>query len=99
EDAIRDYKVTGVQTCALPIYLPGVVPNGGRITLRQLLSHTSGLPDYFNNPRIVAPYSATKRMHAWPHLEIARISAADKPLFAPRSEERRAGKECRPPWS
>src|SRR5256885_7191036 len=22
EDGIRDYKVTGVQTCALPIYLP-----------------------------------------------------------------------------
>src|ERR1039457_6852379 len=24
EDGIRDYKVTGVQTCALPIYGPGV---------------------------------------------------------------------------
>src|SRR5256885_7510890 len=23
EDGIRDYKVTGVQTCALPIFLPG----------------------------------------------------------------------------
>src|ERR1022692_1663876 len=23
EDGIRDYKVTGVQTCALPIYWPG----------------------------------------------------------------------------
>ena len=22
EDGIRDYKVTGVQTCALPIYFP-----------------------------------------------------------------------------
>src|SRR3954468_4744491 len=64
-------------------HLPGVVPNGDRITLRQLLSHTSALPDYFDNPRIVAPYSATKRMYAWPHLEIARISAADKHLFAP----------------
>src|SRR3989454_11679578 len=26
EDGIRDYKVTGVQTCALPILLPRVVP-------------------------------------------------------------------------
>src|SRR5256885_187289 len=29
EDGIRDYKVTGVQTCALPIYPSGVVT--GRI--------------------------------------------------------------------
>jgi len=27
-------------------YLPGLVPNGGRITVRQLLQQTSGLPDY-----------------------------------------------------
>src|SRR6266850_5237781 len=26
EDGIRDYKVTGVQTCALPIYVPLDVP-------------------------------------------------------------------------
>src|SRR5688500_19786012 len=25
EDGIRDYKVTGVQTCALPIYLPAAL--------------------------------------------------------------------------
>src|SRR5256885_9890158 len=30
EDGIRDYKVTGVQTCALPIYL-----RAGRITCLQ----------------------------------------------------------------
>ncbi|MEV6907381.1 serine hydrolase domain-containing protein [Amycolatopsis sp. NPDC051071] len=27
-------------------YLPGVVPNGSRISVRQLLQHTSGLADY-----------------------------------------------------
>src|SRR5688500_20332136 len=30
EDGIRDYKVTGVQTCALPIWLPGSVPRARR---------------------------------------------------------------------
>jgi D-alanyl-D-alanine carboxypeptidase len=25
-------------------FLPGLVPNGGRITIRELLNHTSGLP-------------------------------------------------------
>ncbi|MFE6749026.1 serine hydrolase domain-containing protein [Kitasatospora purpeofusca] len=32
-------------------YLPGVVPDGGAITLRQLLNHTSGLYDYLDDPR------------------------------------------------
>lgn len=27
-------------------YLPGLLPNGGAITVRQLLQHTSGLPDH-----------------------------------------------------
>src|SRR5690606_40588718 len=31
EDGIRDFHVTGVQTCALPIY-PGRVPAAGRAT-------------------------------------------------------------------
>ena len=30
EDGIRDYKVTGVQTCALPICLPGAAGIAGR---------------------------------------------------------------------
>src|ERR1022692_4294123 len=30
EDGIRDYKVTGVQTCALPIYEDGI-SGGGRV--------------------------------------------------------------------
>src|SRR6266446_2178844 len=29
EDGIRDYKVTGVQTCALPIFLAAVAHEGG----------------------------------------------------------------------
>ncbi|WP_406319739.1 beta-lactamase family protein [Streptosporangium sp. NBC_01639] len=31
-------------------HLPGVVPNGGRITVRQVLNHTSGLHDYMSEP-------------------------------------------------
>src|SRR6266850_1212168 len=33
EDGIRDYKVTGVQTCALPISLMRIEPNGRRTVL------------------------------------------------------------------
>src|SRR5205807_5668842 len=37
EDGIRDYKVTGVQTCALPICAaPGLSRRGGGSRLRRL---------------------------------------------------------------
>lgn len=35
--------------------LPGVVPNGGKITIRQLLNHTSGLADFEGDPRYRSP--------------------------------------------
>src|SRR5256885_10996407 len=34
EDGIRDYKVTGVQTCALPIFIIGVAGAGQEISTR-----------------------------------------------------------------
>src|SRR4051812_17583019 len=38
--------------------LPGVVPNGSGITIRQLLNHTSGLFDDERDPEILKPYFA-----------------------------------------
>src|SRR5256885_9808582 len=38
EDGIRDYKVTGVQTCALPIFQPGTlvaIQNGQAVTYQN----------------------------------------------------------------
>lgn len=35
-------------------WAPGLVPGGSAITVRQLLSHTSGLPDYVDDPRVLA---------------------------------------------
>lgn len=60
-------------------WLPGLVARGDRITVRQLLSHTSGLPDYTRVPA------------AWPILERtpvdqrALVVAAGRapPLFEP----------------
>jgi D-alanyl-D-alanine carboxypeptidase len=62
--------------------LPGLVPNGGSITIRQLLNHTSGLYDYgsdlkwqdarLNDPR-----------REWTPRELVAIAVSHPPLFAP----------------
>jgi D-alanyl-D-alanine carboxypeptidase len=41
-------------------YLPGVVPNAQKITIRQLLDHTSGIPDYLAGPGSPPNVSATR---------------------------------------
>src|SRR5207248_6108945 len=91
EDGIRDRTVTGVQTCALPIYLriangrldqPVPVNDTGG-TLRVELNHADPtvLPPGFRND------SGDSRI-----LSVARALAAEG---KDRSEERRVGKECR----
>src|SRR5256885_12020012 len=87
EDGIRDYKVTGVQTCALPISwlnsksnLSAIASLFSTSTKRNRFAAASSFP------------IARKRSHKKPRsspLERARK----------RSEERRVGKECRSRWS
>src|SRR5205807_459266 len=67
EDGIRDYKVTGVQTCALPISDPGCQPGpstrrrrGARLPVRRLRpasARAAAIPRYW---RVLAP-AATPR--------------------------------------
>jgi D-alanyl-D-alanine carboxypeptidase len=64
-------------------WLPGVVPNGSAITIRQLLSHRSGLFDYVRDKRILAPYLQGHLDHVWTPLQIVRMATKHKPLFAP----------------
>src|SRR5256884_1464765 len=86
EDGIRDVAVTGVQTCALPIYkivrryLNQVLQrvDEGTLKLEQLIQVTTN--DFVTNMQ----HSPIRDAH---------------PLGAERSEERRVGKECRSRWS
>src|SRR3712207_8384362 len=80
EDGIRDIGVTGVQTCALPIY-----PVRRRVRpeeLRWVGRHALGRRDARRGAR--AP--------GWADLG-ATPTAGDERFV--RSEERRVGKECR----
>src|SRR5205807_3565141 len=85
EDGIRDYKVTGVQTCALPIldYHPLAIPvpyNHSNIDSDEILYYVSG---DFGSRRGIEIGSYTLHRRGIHH----------------RSEERRVGKECRSRWA
>ncbi|MFI8944609.1 serine hydrolase domain-containing protein [Streptomyces syringium] len=72
-------------------WLPGLVRandnDGRRITLRQLLQHTSGLYDYIRDPEFSAKYTGTAffthRYDGATPEELVRIGLAHQPRFAP----------------
>src|SRR5256885_4727489 len=87
EDGIRDYKVTGVQTCALPIW----PEEGARVVelrARRL--------DVVVARLVVAVLALVEQQQVDRAPEAQR---AVDPAAAGRSEERRVGKECRSRWS
>jgi len=64
-------------------WLPGALPNGTAITLRHLLNHTSGVPNYLDNESLLHAMNANKK-RAWTPLELLAY-AAGPPEFAPGS--------------
>src|SRR5689334_23476628 len=85
EDGIRDGTVTGVQTCALPIYELPVGAHGTEVIQRRLARH---------------PDAARIREDMLEGEPIFEQSPDEHPLASDaRSEERRVGKECRSRWS
>ena len=63
-------------------WLPGVVPNGKRITVRHLLNHTSGLFDYGGDAKFLAD-AFRHPLKVWTPRQIVAIATAHKPRFAP----------------
>src|SRR2546429_2613406 len=88
EDGIRDVAVTGVQTCALPIWVIRVFPDGALEPADALGDHLAAHQDRAN---LVMQRSVVRRLGDFLGNNFAY------PLH--RSEERRVGKECRSRWS
>src|SRR3712207_7904968 len=87
EDGIRDIGVTGVQTCALPIW--STSRSCGR-TWRRADDERRRAPRPGAGAGLVPGLGV-------PHAVPALLGAGDR--VQDRSEERRVGKECRSRWS
>src|SRR2546425_9570916 len=87
EDGIRDKLVTGVQTCALPIYAIDTTATIHRMGMAAYPTLAGWPVDMAGESPV--PYLPTMA---------TTVSVARTALEA-RSEERRVGKECRSRWS
>jgi D-alanyl-D-alanine carboxypeptidase len=67
--------------------LPGVVPNGAGITIKQLLNHTSGLFDHERDESVLAPYLSGNFGHYWSPRQLVDIAVSHPPLFAPGTQQ------------
>jgi D-alanyl-D-alanine carboxypeptidase len=67
-------------------YLPGFLNGGPRVTIRQLLNHTSGLYDFNEDPRVVAPYYEGDLEHVWTPQQLVRIALTHDSVSAPGAE-------------
>jgi D-alanyl-D-alanine carboxypeptidase len=67
-------------------WLPGLIPNGDAITVRELLNHTSGIYDSQTDPKVLAPYLNGNFTHVTALHTLIQIAAAHRLLFAPGSK-------------
>jgi D-alanyl-D-alanine carboxypeptidase len=71
-------------------YLPGVVPGGGAITVRQVLSHTAGIFDYTEDPEFADDTEAEQeqlvaadRWKTYAPEQLIAVATSYPPYFAP----------------
>src|SRR5207302_2464537 len=87
EDGIRDFHVTGVQTCALPI----------SVLKKYLLESAILILAAFEVVRRIQ-IQQRERLDGTVHIHGVSLNRLVRNL-AGRSEERRVGKECRSRWA
>src|SRR5690606_39759071 len=99
EDGIRDFHVTGVQTCALPIFairirIGGIVVTG-RMGDRIPVLHRERIHKVLTGIDLSVPKKRGWKVSLFPAVGIDNRRSPDDL----RSEERRVGKECRYWWA
>src|SRR5205807_5122130 len=98
EDGIRDYKVTGVQTCALPISQRIAVLDGQWLTVHRVGEQHLRVPGV-GEAEASLEMDGAAALADRPAVGAAEDDLAPARLDAgPRSEERRVGKEGRSRW-
>src|SRR5690606_40982394 len=89
EDGIRDFHVTGVQTCALPIFV-SIMGSGGEHFAVGVYLGTEALMGFWMMQQMPA-----FDMEMFLSFRQLQLSFEDREI---RSEERRVGKECGSRW-
>jgi D-alanyl-D-alanine carboxypeptidase len=69
-------------------WLPGLVPQGNKISIRMLLIHTSGIYDHEKDPEVLAPYLNGNLGYYWSPLRLVKLAVSRPPLFAPGTSKR-----------
>jgi D-alanyl-D-alanine carboxypeptidase len=64
-------------------WLPSVLPYGGQVTVRELLDHTSGIPDYTTALTRLYASQPGSWLWSWTPLQLVGLVAAAPPLFPP----------------
>jgi D-alanyl-D-alanine carboxypeptidase len=64
-------------------WLPGILPYGDQVTIRQLLNHTSGVPEYLLVPLLELYASKQGQFRSWTPRELVALVADQPPLFPP----------------
>src|SRR5690606_40182996 len=97
EDGIRDFHVTGVQTCALPIS----TGRGGKkqTTLYRMQNQELNRPLDTDKARALGDIMAAGRWAGNGESLLFAEGPNDDPQGLSRSEERRVGKERRCRWT
>src|SRR5699024_11701446 len=95
-DGIRDRNVTGVQTCALPIFFPApFVPSSPKsspsLTNKRRVSTAVRFLNFLVNSFIAMPFICPPPHSVLVHQTLFQLAHR----INHRSEERRVGKECR----
>src|SRR5690606_40940341 len=93
EDGIRDFHVTGVQTCALPISLEQL--ENAKTAFDAAKQDVQRASYLAGHTAITAPFDGFVLQRP---ANVGQVVGPGTPVLV-RSEERRVGKECRVRWS